>query len=237
MESLFSYVASPSTCGYLPEQLWSLEYDYVRELNAEEYQTLMLTGWRRFGRMLFRPHCRACSACRSLRVSVSNFRPDRSQRRAWKANVGEVRLRIGRPMVNRARLQLYDRYHAYQATHKGWPLHPAKDADSYAESFVHNPFPIQEWCYYLDNQLLGVGYVDELPAGLSAIYFFYDPDQRARSLGTFNVLSLINYAREHKLPHIYLGYYVPGCASMEYKPRFRPNQVLGVDGAWHDFLT
>src|SRR5262249_44619859 len=149
MESLFTYVAPPSRCGYLPEQLWSLEYEYVSDLSAAEYRQRMAAGWRHFGRMLFRPRCAACTACRSLRIPAQHFRPDRSQRRAWKANAGDVRVVVGKPMVSRARLDLYDRYHAYQTEHRGWPLHPAKDADSYAGSFVRNPFPVQEWCYYL----------------------------------------------------------------------------------------
>src|SRR5262249_41202407 len=159
------------------------------------------------------------------------FRPDRSQKRAARAN-GDVRIRIGPPSVTKGKLSLYDRYHAYQSDAKGWPQHPAKDAASYAHSFVDNPFPTQEWCYYLDDRLVGVGYVDDLPGGLSAIYFFYDPDLRQRSLGTFNVLSLLEYARRRKVPHVYLGYYVAGCQSMEYKTRYVPNQLLGEDGRW-----
>ena len=80
--------------------------------------------------------------------------------------------------------------------------------------------------------MVGVGYVDRLPAGLSAIYFFHDPDERQRSLGTYNVLSVLRKAAEWNLPHVYLGYYVEGCRSLEYKTRFRPNEVLGGDGAW-----
>jgi Arginine-tRNA-protein transferase, C terminus len=59
--------------------------------------------------------------------------------------------------------------------------------------------------------------------------------ERARSLGTFNILSLLAAARERELPHVYLGYYVEGCRSMEYKRKFRPNEVLGADGAWETF--
>jgi arginine-tRNA-protein transferase len=70
---------------------------------------------------------------------------------------------------------------------------------------------------------------------LSAIYFFYDPDERHRSLGTFNVLNIIESAKQRGIPHVYLGYYVAGCGSMEYKATFRPNQVLGADSEWHDF--
>src|SRR5207248_4498768 len=129
-------------------------------------------------------------------------------------------------------------------------------AASYIDSFVHNPFPTEEWCYYLGDRLVGVGYVDHLAdtpgagcrapkaqpstlpeGGLSAIYFFYDPDERHRSLGTWNVLRLIEHARQRRIPYVYLGYYVAGCPSMIYKSRFGPNQVLGKDGQWHDFKS
>ena len=74
--------------------------------------------------------------------------------------------------------------------------------------------------------------MDALPEALSAIYCYYDPTERARSLGTFNILSLLASARERGLPHVYLGYYVAGCRSMEYKRTFRPNEVLGPNGTW-----
>src|SRR5262249_18817507 len=124
------------------------------------------------------------------------------------------------------------------------------------DSFVHHPFPVEEWCYYLDGRLVGVGYVDALPppppspltplppgergrgegmdAGLSGIYFFYEPGERRRALGTWNVLCLIDEAARRGWPYVYLGYYVEGCPSMEYKTRFVPNQLRGADGVWRD---
>jgi arginine-tRNA-protein transferase len=243
METLFRYVASPSPCGYLPEQEWSLEYEYVSEMTAAEYLQRMVEGWRRFGNMLFRPACQSCRACQSVRVKAQEFRPNRSQRRVRKANEGVVELRIGKPKVTAAKLALYDQYHAYQTLVKGWPEHPPKEAGGYADSFVYHPFPVEEWCYYLDGHLVGVGYVDHLPeatpalvkqriVGLSAIYFFYDPDERQRSLGTWNVLAMIEEAVKRGLPYVYLGYYVAGCSSMEYKPGFVPNELRREDGVW-----
>jgi arginine-tRNA-protein transferase len=208
---------------------------YSAGVTPAEYMQRMREGWRRFGHMLFRPRCPACSACQSLRVVVDRFRPNRSQRRARKANEGVVQLRVGEPRVNRAKLLLYDRYHRFQSDQKGWPQHPAKDPDSYTDSFVFNPFPVEEWCYYVGKKLVGVGYVDALPAGLSAIYFYYDPDERERSPGTWNVLRIIEEAAARGLPHVYLGYYVAGCPSLEYKSRFAPNEVLGPDGQWRPF--
>src|SRR5437764_5850550 len=115
MESLFRYVAPPSTCGYLPDRHWSLEYEMVTAISPWEYQQRLQQGWRRFGGMLFRPQCPACQACQSLRVDVARFRPNRSQRRARKANEGWVERRVGSPTVSRTKLTLYDRFHAHQS--------------------------------------------------------------------------------------------------------------------------
>jgi arginine-tRNA-protein transferase len=215
---------------------------------VQEYLRCMLDNCRRFGRMLFRPECPSCHACRAVRVRALEFSPNRSQRRAYKTNAGQVELRIGRPAVTREKLALYDHYHAHQAIAQGWPRHPPRDAASYADAYVDQPFPVEEWCYYLEGRLVGVGYVDHIPpspadpelapwCGLSAIYFFYDPDERHRSLGTWNVLCLIEEAARRQLPYVYLGFYVEGCASMEYKPRFVPNELRGDDGVWRVFRT
>jgi len=236
MQTLFTFLSGPDLCGYLPDRLWTLERTFFRDINATEYQDLMERGRRHFGHMVFRPQCGSCQECRSLRVPTATFQPDRSQRRALKANA-DVEVRVGEPAVTREKLDLYDRFHAFQADFKGWPDHPAKDAESYAESFVQNPFLVQEWCYYLDGSLIGVGYADRLPKAMSAIYFFYDPEHRDRSLGTFNILKLLQYAAHHDIAHVYLGYYVAECRSMAYKNRFRPNELLEVDGVWRTFLT
>jgi arginine-tRNA-protein transferase len=235
MHSLFVFTSPPSTCAYLPHETSSLTYEIVGRITTAEYQKRLKEGWRRFGFSLFHPTCPACTKCLSVRVPVAAFRPDRSQRRCLAVNDGVVRLVIGTPAVTEEKLDLYDRFHAFQSEHIGWPYHGPKDASGYAESFVENPFATQEWRYYLGEKLVGVGYVDCLPEGLSAIYFFHDPDERKRSLGTYNVLSIIRKAAEYSLPHLYLGYFVEGCRSLEYKVRFRPNEVLGGDGAWRPF--
>lgn len=234
MVSLLTFTTPPHPCGYLPDRAAKLEYEVVAAATPADYQGRMQAGWRRFGHQFFRPVCKTCSACRSLRVPVAAFRRDRSQRRAAAANA-DTRLVIGEPAVTAEKLDLYDRFHAYQADRKGWPDHGPKDAADYAESFAENPFPTEEWCYYRGGRLTGVGYVDHLPGAFSAIYFFYDPDERDRSPGTFNVLSILRRAAELGYPHVYLGYYVTGCRSLEYKARFRPNEVLEA-GEWVPFL-
>jgi arginine-tRNA-protein transferase len=207
----------------------------VSNLSAAEYEDRLEKGWRRFGAMMFHPQCPACQACQPIRVEVLKFAPSRSQIRAARKNQDDIEVRIGPPKISRARLDLYDRFHAFHADFKGWPEHPPKDAASYRESYVHNPAFTEEWCFYLQGKLVGVGYADRLPHSMSAIYFFYDPEMRPRSLGTYNVMCLLRECARAGLEHLYLGYYVAGCRSLEYKATFTPNQVLDAAGKWRGF--
>ena len=236
MQTLFTFISPVDQCGYLPDRQWSLRYEVVEHITPEEYAGRMRAGWRRFGFSLFRPECPGCRQCQSLRVDVARFEPSASQRRCLRMNQDDVRVTVAAPTVSAEKLALYDRYHTFQAEVRGWPEHGAETASDYLESFVENPFVTQEWTYHIGERLVGVGYVDHLPVGLSAIYFYYDPAERRRSLGTFNVLSVIARARELALPNVYLGYFVAGCRSLEYKANFRPNEVLDTrDGTWKPF--
>ena len=152
-------------------------------------------------------------------------------RRAWKRNQGEVTVRVGAPSLSRDRLDLWARFHRHGHETKGWPASAGDDPGM----MLQNPFRTEEWTYYVGNRLIAVAYVDALPEALSAIYCYYDPTDRARSLGTYNILSLLAAARERGLPHVYLGYYIAGCQSMEYKDKFRPNEVLRPNGTWEAF--
>ncbi len=233
MVSLHQFTTPAAPCNYLPGERASMHYDVVLFASAEDYQERLLSGWRRFGRAMFRPACKTCRSCLSLRVPVATFRPDRSQRRARKANA-DVELVIDEPSVTAEKLHLYDRFHEFQVDAKDWPAHDPKEPDDYSEMFVENPFPTEEWRYYLGDRLIGVGYVDVMPDALSAIYFFHDPADRGRSLGTYNVLRILESAGERGIPNVYLGYFVEGCRSLEYKARFGPNEVF--DGAnWEGF--
>jgi arginine-tRNA-protein transferase len=235
MISLVRYETPLGSCGYLPDQTWRYDHELVATLTPDEYMDRLRQGWRHFGHLLFRPRCPACTACRSLRVDVAQFRPNRSQGRNQKLNEGAVQLAIGRPTLTREKLDLYDRFHAHQTVAKGWPGHEPKDPAEYRDTFVRNPFPVEEWRYTLAGRLVGVGYVDRLPGGLSLIYYVYDPAERNRGLGTWNVLSAISQAAESGLPYVYLGYFVADAPSLAYKANFAPNETLGADGVWRRF--
>ncbi|PHQ93279.1 MAG: arginyltransferase, partial [Marinosulfonomonas sp.] len=67
--------------------------------------------------------------------------------------------------------------------------------------------------------------------GLSMVYSFFDPIHDRNSLGTYIILDHIRIAREAGLPYLYLGYWVPGSAKMDYKSRFSALEIY-KDGDW-----
>ena len=225
-----------SQCAYLPEQEWRLTYASIDELSQDEFHKLLNSGWRRFGNLLFRPACPSCKACQPLRVPVAEFKPNRSQRRMAKLNTGVVKLKVADPIVDDARVDLYLAHHHFHTETRGWPEQETDEAINSMFNFIEGPFAIEEWSYYIDDQLVAVAYVDVLKDGFSGIYFFHSPAHRQYSLGNWICFTMIERAKELGLPYIYFGYYVKGSISMEYKASFQPNEILVADYTWEKFL-
>lgn len=74
------------------------------------------------------------------------------------------------------KLQLFADFHQHGHDTKRWP----RDEAATLQLFLFNPFATEEWSYYLGDRLIGIGYVDALPQGLSAIYFYWDPSETRR---------------------------------------------------------
>ncbi|MEM6453704.1 MAG: arginyltransferase [Acidobacteriota bacterium] len=218
-------IGDEETCSYLPDERARYHYRVIADCDPQTYTHLLTCGWRRFGRLFFRPVCAACIACRSLRIDVAAFTPSRSQRRA-RARNDDLRVRLGRPRVDARRLELYHRYHRAQAADRGW-RDTAIDPRTYAHTFIEGAESFgHELTYWLGDQLLAVALVDILPSAMSAVYCYYDPSQRSRSLGVNSVLYQIELARAREIDHLHLGYWVEGNASMRYKSRYQPHELL-----------
>jgi arginine-tRNA-protein transferase len=76
-----------------------------------------------------------------------------------------------------------------------------------------------------------VSIIDALENGLSAVYTFFDPSEKQRSLGIYSILIQLQNCIEMRLPYLFLGYWVKNCQKMEYKADFRPIEIL-VEGRW-----
>lgn len=230
MKVLQTFTSESESCEYLPEESSNLLYEVVPQITPEEYEERMNAGWRKFGVFLFKPTCPTCRECRPIRIPVNRFVPDRSQRRALERNA-DLTVRYAQPGLDSERMDLYTRYHEAQAHRKGWPDHE-RDVESYMMQFVHNPLPSVEVSVWEGEHLRAIALTDVTPNVLSGIYHYHDPDLRERSLGTFVILQTIALAQRLNKEYAYLGYYVAHCASMSYKSRYRPCEVLDQDGIW-----
>lgn len=215
----------PYRCPYLPDQTASLTYRILLGISASDYEDLLSRGWRRFGVEFFRPACAACVECRSLRLRLPDFKPSRSQRRALKAN-DDIDVVVARPTATRAHVQLYNAYHQDMADCKQWPFR-AHNIKSYYENFIIGEWDFaRELQYYVDGRLVGVALADVTPNALTSIYFYHHPAWRPKSPGVFSILQQVAYAKQLGLTYQYLGYWVPGSRSMDYKAQYRPHEIL-----------
>ncbi|WP_257455949.1 arginyltransferase [Archangium lipolyticum] len=222
-------IEAPGPCSYLPDQLSSLEQLVMQNVSAEEYERMLLRGWRRFGPMYFRPACQACNQCVSLRLPTDTFKPNRSQRRA-RAACAHFRVEVGPPRVDEERLALYRAWHAEREQTREWDASPLGPRDYFLQFAFPHP-AAREVAYYDDTaeggpRLVGLGICDEMPRAWSAVYFFYDPAYARYSPGSANVVFQVELARARGIPHVYLGYRVQDCASLRYKGTFRPHELL-----------
>jgi len=218
----------PEPCPYLPGREARTRYQLVTDLLPREYDEKLEKGWRRFGSILFSPLCSGCSECISIRVPVERFEPSRSQRRVLRKN-SDLCLEVGEPRLDEERLDLYRSHHADRETRRGWPS-VSMSFEEYYETFCFNAVSTLEFCYRLEERLVAVAYVGEAEQSLNSIYAFTDPGLARRSLGIFDVLCEIEEARRRGKTHLYLGYYVNGCKSMEYKASYRPYEILSSEG-------
>jgi arginyl-tRNA--protein-N-Asp/Glu arginylyltransferase len=227
-DGLAFFTSPPHPCGYLEDrEAITLFADPYAPMDIRAFSALTELGFRRSGPYVYRPRCNGCAACVSVRIPVSAFQPDRSQRRTWTKNA-DLTVEVREECGDGEYFDLYRRYMA--ARHAGGSM-DVSDLRQYRE-FLESP-----WCdtrfvgFRAGEKLLSVAVIDYLDCGLSAVYTFFDPDERRRSLGTLAVLWQIEEARRLGLPHVYLGYWVEGCGKMAYKDRFRPFEYL-TDGHW-----
>lgn len=222
------YLSAPHACSYLAGRTANtVVVDPRFSMSAEVYDSLVKHGFRRSGTLVYRPHCRGCRACVSVRIPVDCFEANRSQRRNFQRN-RDIEVRTLAPTFDSEHFELYRRYQRQR--HPGSSMNdpdPKKYVDFLTESCVDTQF----FEMRIDTALVGIAVADRLVDGLSAIYTFYDPDLSGRGLGTFAILWQIREARRLGLQWLYLGYWIEHCEKMHYKERFRP--LYGFrDGRW-----
>lgn len=223
------HVSREFPCAYLPGRMARHEAYHVFELDDRAYENLLARGFRRSGSIVYRPRCRGCNECRQIRVVVEGFAATASMRRVMRRNA-DLRVILAECRYTEEKHVLFERY--LNAQHDG---SMSRDANAFREFLCESPTKSMEFQYFLGTRLVAVSVADCVPSGLSSVYMYFDPDESARSLGTFSILWEIEHCRREKLKYYYLGYLISGCSKMEYKARFQPYEVLVAENRWLGF--
>jgi len=239
------FITKPSPCPYLPDQQERKVFTHLVGNDAHHlHDMLSVGGFRRSQNIAYRPACKDCTSCVSVRVPVDKFHWTKNFTRTCRRNA-DVVSQFAEAKTAAEHFSLFADYIDSRHQTGGMAEMTVLDFSSMVDESTVKTNLIE---YRLrpkaplakpdtqQGQLVGVALTDTLSDGLSMIYSFFDPALDKRSLGTFMILDHIIKAQKLGLPYVYLGFWVDGSRKMAYKARFLPQERLSEDG-WETTLS
>lgn len=225
------FATSPQPCPYLPDRFERrLVTDLSRRDAVAVHDALSKAGFRRSHTLAYTPICNGCAACVPVRVDARRFRPDRTHRRILARNA-DLQLCDVPAVATKEQYALFSAYQSVRHNHGDMAKMGYHDYQLLIEQTTVDTAILE--VRDAKRELRAVCIVDRICDGLSAVYSFFDPKLRQRSLGTFIILSLIGKSLQANLNYLYLGFWIAQTTKMSYKSRFRPLEGFSNSG-WHE---
>lgn len=220
--------ANPASCPYIEGKKFIQRYSVLKDLSPKDFDFMLNNGWRHFGYYFFMPNCNVCNSCTPIRTLVNKFEPSKSQRKNLNKNNKNIKVVF-------KDLEFSDEVFEIYKKHSRTKFDQGASVKDFKESFFSDAISgnSKMSMFYLDSKLVGVGFIDISESGISSVYFCYDTDYSKLGLGVYSALKEIEYAKSLGKSYYYLGYYIEGNRSMEYKNRYTPCEFLNWNtGNW-----
>ena len=193
---------------------------------------LLTNGFRRSQHVAYIPYCSNCQACVSVRVVAADFRPSRGQRRILMRN-HDIRAETRPPIPTAEQFALFRHYIDRRHPDGGmadmgvldFAAHGRGQHDRHRRRRVPAAASV-DGDARAPRRRLAAG--SPLRRGVDGILVLRSGSRRrARSAPTS---SSIRSAASGRRPYLYLGYWVQRSDKMQYKERFRPQEMLTAEG-------
>ncbi|CAN5365121.1 hypothetical protein BH20ACI2_BH20ACI2_08400 [soil metagenome] len=204
---------------------------YTDSVTPEQFDLLLLEGWRHFGRHFFRYNLgiyeNEIRLVLPLRVRLADFRLSKSQRRVLRRNA-DAEVNIGPVTLADETMNLFELHKRRFKTGA-----PSTIYDFLAPEA--EPVEVLEINIRREGRLIAASFFDVGETSISSIYGIFDPDETVGSLGIFTMLCEIDYAFAQGKTHYYHGYAYEGQSFYDYKKRFSALEMFDWRGRWLPF--
>ena len=168
---------------------------------------------------------RGCANCIPIRLVAAAYPSSGKRAKKLKQLNGDLIVTLAEAAYKEEYLRLYEKY-----VRERHGESKASVEESY-KSLISSPMAAISEYRNPGGILVGIGFLDLLPQGLSSVYFAFDPGESKRSLGAYSIYAEAELSLRLGKKYYYLGFWVPGAKKMDYKADFPPFQLAFPPGA------
>ncbi len=228
IKQLKLYTSDTHPCSYLDDQeATTLFADPEGDIDKHLFSELVTKGFWRSGSYLFKPDCINCQSCIPIRIPLEKYTFSHNEKRILKQH-SDLQITIEKELDGDLLYPLYKKYILSRHT-TGDMFPPSKQQfENFLKPYLNSSHIAT---FYEKGQLVCAALMDEIPDGYLAVYTFFDPDKKKRSIGHATILWQILFGQVQCKKFLYLGYWINGCKKMSYKSRYKPCEIR-IDGRW-----
>ncbi len=210
------------------------EYSHETHLTPSQMDWAWSRGWRHFGTYFFRYNVSVSASgllhVIPIRVRLANFLPSKSQRRILKRNA-DLEIKVRETMLDQQKHDLFNSHKTRFTDNVPDSLYTFLDSDA-----AHTPCTNHELCFYYQDELIGVSFLDIGESATSSVYAMFEPRVGKRSLGILMILKSIEYSIQLGKTVYYPGYAHREPSYYDYKKNFRGLEYYDWNHSWLPFI-